>query len=88
MWQSLQDSITPYSYFDVPEFLGSSAVEPNDLYRHVHLYLHHSLLSSAAASVSAPPRLTLSLPRGSAAVPSLSLSPNQSLEDSFACHRL
>ncbi|CAL9168391.1 unnamed protein product [Musa hybrid cultivar] len=88
MWQSLQDSITPYSYFDVPEFLGSSAVEPNDLYRHVHLYLHQSLLSSAAASVSAPPRLTLSLPRGSAAAPSLSLSPNQSLEDSFAGHRL
>ncbi|WOK91946.1 AAA-ATPase [Canna indica] len=89
MWQSLQDSLTPYSYFDVPEFLGSSAVEPNDLYRHVYLYLHQSLLSSAAASsASAPPRLTLSLPRGSASVPSLSLSPNHSLEDSFAGHRL
>ncbi|XP_074583902.1 AAA-ATPase At5g57480-like [Curcuma longa] len=86
-WQSLQDSLTPYSYFDVPEFLGSSAVEPNDLYRHVYLYLHQSLLSSAAAS-SSPPRLTLSLPRGSLAAPSLSLSPNHSLEDCFAGQRL
>uniref|UniRef100_J3MXX5 AAA+ ATPase domain-containing protein n=1 Tax=Oryza brachyantha TaxID=4533 RepID=J3MXX5_ORYBR len=34
LWQSLQDSLTPYSYFDVPEFLGSAAVEPNALYRH------------------------------------------------------
>ncbi|XP_042446066.1 AAA-ATPase At5g57480-like [Zingiber officinale] len=86
-WQSLQDSLTPYSYFDVPEFLGSSAVEPNDLYRHVHLYLHQSLICSAATS-SAPPRLTLSLPCGSLAAPSLSISPNHSLEDSFAGQRL
>ncbi|KAG1334234.1 AAA-ATPase [Cocos nucifera] len=93
LWQSLQDSLTPYSYLDVPEFLGSSAVEPNDLYRQVHLYLHHSLLHSPNHSSAPLPRLTLSLPRGaggdpSAANPVLSLSPNHSLEDSFAGHRL
>ncbi|XP_038985342.1 AAA-ATPase At4g25835-like [Phoenix dactylifera] len=95
LWQSLQDSLTPYSYFDVPEFLGSSAVEPNDLYRQVHLYLHQSLLHSPTPSSAPLPRLTLSLPRGAggdpsaaAANPVLSLSPNHSLEDSFAGHRL
>lgn len=88
LWQSLQDSLTPYSYFDIPEFLGSSAVEPNDLYRHVHLYLHHSLLSSSPPPPL--PRLTLSLPRSSSpsSPPSLSLSPNHSIEDIFSGHRL
>ncbi|CAN6217860.1 unnamed protein product [Urochloa humidicola] len=90
LWQSLQDSLTPYSYFDVPEFLGSAAVEPNALYRHVHLYLHRSLLLSSPA----PPRLTLSLPRSAAsaspaapAPPSVSLSPNHSVADTFNGHR-
>uniref|UniRef100_A0A0E0M1U0 Protein kinase domain-containing protein n=1 Tax=Oryza punctata TaxID=4537 RepID=A0A0E0M1U0_ORYPU len=97
LWQSLQDSLTPYSYFDVPEFLGSAAVEPNALYRHVQLYLHRSLLLSSPP----PPRLTLSLPRsvavsgggggghdaGAAATPSVSLSPNHSVADSFSGHR-
>ncbi|OEL14778.1 AAA-ATPase [Dichanthelium oligosanthes] len=92
LWQSLQDSITPYSYFDVPEFLGSAAVEPNALYRHVQLYLHRSLLLSSPP----PPRLTLSLPRSVAAgagasaapaPPSVSLSPNHSVADTFSGHR-
>ncbi|XP_062199620.1 AAA-ATPase At5g57480-like [Phragmites australis] len=95
LWQSLQDSLTPYSYFDVPEFLGSAAVEPNALYRHVQLYLHRSLLLSSPP----PPRLTLSLPRSAAAVsggdaasaaaapPSVSLSPNHSVADTFNGHR-
>ncbi|CAN6167139.1 unnamed protein product [Urochloa humidicola] len=88
LWQSLQDSLTPYSYFDVPEFLGSAAVEPNALYRHVHLYLHRSLLLSSPP----PPRLTLSLPRSAAspaapAPPSVSLSPNHSVADTFNGHR-
>ncbi|EEC84666.1 hypothetical protein OsI_31566 [Oryza sativa Indica Group] len=99
LWQSLQDSLTPYSYFDVPEFLGSAAVEPNALYRHVQLYLHRSLLLSSPP----PPRLTLSLPRSvavsggggghdagaaaAAATPSVSLSPNHSVADSFDGHR-
>lgn len=92
LWQSLQDSLTPYSYFDVPEFLGSAAVEPNALYRHVQLYLHRSLLLSSPT----PPRLTLSLPRsvavsggqdGAAAPPSVSLSPNHSVADTFNGHR-
>ncbi|KAJ4745895.1 P-loop containing nucleoside triphosphate hydrolases superfamily protein [Rhynchospora pubera] len=89
LWQSLQDSLTPYSYFDVPEFLGSASVEPNDLYRHVHLYLHQSVLSSPSLP---PPRLTVSLPRSnsnlSSASPSLSLSPNHSLDDTFNGHHL
>ncbi|XP_072978653.1 AAA-ATPase At4g25835-like [Typha angustifolia] len=96
VWQSLQDSLTPYSYFDVPEFLGSSAVEPNDLYRQAHLYLHHSLLVSSSPSSSSSTRLTLSLPRSydssastsSSASPSLSLSPNHSLDDYFSGHHL
>ncbi|WVZ65142.1 hypothetical protein U9M48_014554 [Paspalum notatum var. saurae] len=90
LWQSLQDSLTPYSYFDVPEFLGSAAVEPNALYRHVQLYLHRSLLLSSPP----PPRLTLSLPRtavsvsgGHGAAPSVSLSPNHSVPDTFNGHR-
>ncbi|KAG8050053.1 hypothetical protein GUJ93_ZPchr0009g2094 [Zizania palustris] len=95
LWQSLQDSMTPYSYFDVPEFLGSAAVEPNALYRHVQLYLHRSLLLSSPP----PPRLTLSLPRSVVAVsggghdaavpapPSVSLSPNHSVADAFNGHR-
>uniref|UniRef100_A0ACD5XLW1 Uncharacterized protein n=1 Tax=Avena sativa TaxID=4498 RepID=A0ACD5XLW1_AVESA len=92
LWQSLQDSLTPYSYFDVPEFLGSAAVEPNALYRHVQLYLHRSLLLSSPS----PPRLTLSLPRSvtgssvgasAAAPPSVSLSPNHSVPDAFNGHR-
>jgi mitochondrial chaperone BCS1 len=94
VWQSLQDSITPYSYFDVPEFLGSAAVEPNALYRHVQLYLQSSLLLASPP----PPRLTLSLPRSAAAVsgasaaapiapPAVSLSPNHSVADAFAGHR-
>ncbi|XP_020110511.1 AAA-ATPase At4g30250-like [Ananas comosus] len=88
LWQSVQDSLTPYSYFDVPEFLGSASVEPNDLYRHAHLYLHHSLLPD---SPPGPPRLTLSLPRSpdpASAAPSFSLSPNHSLEDAYAGHRM
>ncbi|KQJ90448.1 AAA-ATPase At5g57480-like [Brachypodium distachyon] len=93
LWQSLQDSLTPYSYFDVPEFLGSAAVEPNALYRHVQLYLHRSLLLSSSPP---PPRLTLSLPRslsGVSGVPpsassvSVSLSPNHSVPDAFGGHR-
>ncbi|CAL5074049.1 unnamed protein product [Urochloa decumbens] len=89
LWQSLQDSLTPYSYFDVPEFLGSAAVEPNALYRHVQLYLHRSLLLSSSPP---PPRLTLSLPRSAAspaapAPPSVSLSPNHSVADTFNGHR-
>ncbi|XP_020584761.1 AAA-ATPase At4g30250-like [Phalaenopsis equestris] len=84
LWESLQDAITPYSYFDIPEFLGSSAINPNDLYRHVHLYLFHHLLLHPP---SPPPRLTLSSSSPSSP-PSFSLSPNHSLHDTFAGHRL
>ncbi|PKU73801.1 AAA-ATPase At4g30250 [Dendrobium catenatum] len=85
LWESLQDALTPYSYFDIPEFLGSAAVDPNDLYRHVHLYLYHYLLLHPP---SPPPRLTLSSSPSSPSPPSFSLSPNHSLQDSFAGHRL
>ncbi|KAJ3676897.1 hypothetical protein LUZ60_002621 [Juncus effusus] len=89
LWQSLQDFLTPYSYFDVPEFIGSASVEPNDLYRHIHLYLHQCLLSSHAHP---PPRLTLTLSRSTSdpsfTSPAFSLSSNHSLDDSFNGHRL
>jgi hypothetical protein len=93
VWQSLQDSITPYSYFDVPEYLGSAAVEPNALYRHAQLYLQRYFLLASPP----PPSLTLSLPRSAAvsggpgstvaAPPSVSLSPNHSVADAFNGHR-
>lgn len=93
LWQSLQDSLNPYSYMDVPEYLGSASVEPNDLYRHVHLYLHHSLLllHRHSPTLVPPPRLTLSLPRSpdpASSSPSFSLSPNHSLEDAYSGHRM
>ncbi|PKA64373.1 hypothetical protein AXF42_Ash009595 [Apostasia shenzhenica] len=85
LWQSLQDALTPFSYFDVPEFLGSAAADPNELYRHVHLYLHHRLLLHPP---SPPPRLTLSSSSAApAATAAFSLSPNHSVADSFAGHR-
>ncbi|KAG0486924.1 hypothetical protein HPP92_009019 [Vanilla planifolia] len=80
LWQTVQDSLTPYSYFDVPEFLGSASVDPNELYRHVHLYLHRRLLLHPP---SPPPRLTLC-----SSPASFSLSPNNSVEDSFSGHRI
>ncbi|MQM09053.1 hypothetical protein Taro_041914 [Colocasia esculenta] len=86
LWQSLQDALTPYSYFDVPEFNGPCAVEPNDLYRHVHLYLHSSLLGGGHHSHPAT-RLTLSRPRNSPHL-SLSVAPNHAVEDHYDGHRL
>ncbi|KAK8952559.1 Calmodulin-interacting protein 111 [Platanthera zijinensis] len=83
LWGSLQDALTPYSYFDVPEFLGSAAVNPNDLYRQVHLYLHRRLLLHPP---SPPPRLTLTSSPPSSFFSQL--SPNHSLHDSFSGHRL
>ncbi|KAG0485243.1 hypothetical protein HPP92_009322 [Vanilla planifolia] len=79
MW-SLLGLAHPYSYFDVPEFLGSASVDPNELYRHVHLYLHRRLLLHPPLP---PPRLTLS-----SSPVSFSLSPNNSVEDSFSGHRI
>lgn len=86
LWQSLQDALTPYSYFDVPEFNGPCAVEPNDLYRHVHLYLHSSLLGGGHHSHPTT-RLTLSRPRNSPHL-SLSVAPNHAVEDLYEGHRV
>lgn len=93
LWQSLQDSLTPFSYFDVPEFIGYCGVDPNDLYRHVHLYLHASLLpststtSTSSTTATSPPRLTLSLPRNSHNL-SLTVAPNHAVEDYYNGNRL
>ncbi|CAA6664696.1 unnamed protein product [Spirodela intermedia] len=86
LWQSLQDALTPYSYFDVPEFNGSFAVEPNDLYRHVLLYLHSSLLDGGHHP-NPSTRLILSRPRNSPQL-SLSVAPNHAVEDQYEGHRL
>ncbi|XP_011093400.1 AAA-ATPase At5g57480 [Sesamum indicum] len=82
LYESLQDFITPYAYFDVPEFNGYCAVDLNDLYRHVNLYLNS--LHSAAASCR---RLTLSRSKSSNRI-SYSVAPNHTVHDSFDGHRL
>ncbi|XP_050216573.1 AAA-ATPase At4g25835-like [Mercurialis annua] len=81
LYESFQDLISPYSYFDVPEFNGYCGVDMNDLYRHVNLYLN-SLNSSITAR-----RLTLSRSKSSNSI-SFTLAPNQTLADSFNAHTL
>ncbi|KAG9459849.1 hypothetical protein H6P81_004357 [Aristolochia fimbriata] len=77
LWQSLQDALSPYSYFEIPEFNGYSGVDVNDLYRMVHLYLN-----SLEYPTSTCPRLTLTRPKNSVRI-SYTLSPNHPLRDTF-----
>ncbi|CAN6476205.1 unnamed protein product [Victoria cruziana] len=79
-WESLQDLLNPYSYFEIPEFNGYYGVDVNELYRVVHLYL--STLDGAASR-----RLTLTRPKNSTRI-SFIVSPNHTVEDSFSGHRL
>ncbi|XP_031480534.1 AAA-ATPase At4g25835-like [Nymphaea colorata] len=79
-WESLQDLLNPYSYFEIPEFNGYYGVDVNELYRVVHLYL--STLDGAASR-----RLTLTRPKNSGHI-SFIVSPNHTVEDSFRGHRL
>ncbi|KAL5995413.1 hypothetical protein ACLOJK_025473 [Asimina triloba] len=88
LWESLQDSLSPYSYFDIPEFNGYCAVDVNELYRHVTLYLNslHPTTTSSSSSSSSP-RLTLTRPKNSTRV-SFTVAPNHTLEDTFMGHRV
>eukprot|EP00258_Populus_trichocarpa_P032875 XP_024448894.1 AAA-ATPase At4g25835-like [Populus trichocarpa] len=82
--ESLQDLISQYSYFDIPEFNGYCGVDINDLYRHVNLYLN-SVNSSATASTCR--RFSLSLSRSSNCI-SFTIAPNHTIHDSFNGHSL
>ncbi|KAJ6303224.1 hypothetical protein OIU77_017162 [Salix suchowensis] len=84
LYESLQDLISPYSYFDIPEFNGYCGVDINDLYRHVNLYLN-SVNSSATASTCR--RFTLSRSKSSKCI-SFTIAPNHTIHDSFNGHSL
>ncbi|KAJ7012488.1 AAA-ATPase [Populus alba x Populus x berolinensis] len=84
LYESLQDFISPYSYFDIPEFNGYCGVDINDLYRHVNLYLN-SVNSSATASTCR--RFTLSRSKSSNCI-SFTIAPNHTIHDSFNGHSL
>ncbi|KAK9123097.1 hypothetical protein Sjap_012699 [Stephania japonica] len=84
LYDSLHDLLTPFSYYDVPEFNAySSNLDPNHLYRHVSLYLNglHSASSSAHSQ-------RLSLSRSPSGRLAFTLAPGHSLPDSFLGHRL
>ncbi|KEH38185.1 putative ATPase, AAA-type, core, AAA-type ATPase domain-containing protein [Medicago truncatula] len=83
LYESLQDLLSPYSYFEIPEFNGYCGVELNDLYRHVHLYLNAVNHSSATACR----RLTLSRSPSSNRI-SFAVAPNHTVHDTFNNHRL
>ncbi|WCJ19031.1 P-loop containing nucleoside triphosphate hydrolases superfamily protein [Euphorbia peplus] len=83
-YESFQDFISPFSYFDIPEFNGYCGVDINDLYRHVNLYLN-SVHSST--SMDACRRLTLSRSKSSKCI-SFTIAPNQTVHDNFNGHSL
>ncbi|XP_057455393.1 AAA-ATPase At4g25835-like [Lotus japonicus] len=83
LYESLQDLLSPYSYFEIPEFNGYCGVELNDLYRHVHLYLN-AVNHSPAATCR---RLTLSRSPSSKRI-SFAVAPNHTVNDTFGGHRL
>ncbi|KVI00619.1 AAA-ATPase At5g57480-like [Cynara cardunculus var. scolymus] len=83
-YESLQDSFSPYSYFEIPEFNGYCGVDLNDLYRHVNLYLNSINPSATATGCS---RLTLSRSKSSTRI-SFTVAPNHTVNDSFLHHRL
>ncbi|XAR54299.1 hypothetical protein NMG60_11029362 [Bertholletia excelsa] len=87
LYESLLDLLSPYSYFDVPEFTGYCGVDVNDLYRYVSLYLNSVNASSAARAASSCRRLTLSRSKSSNGI-AFSIAPNHSVQDSFAGHSL
>ncbi|KAK7285180.1 hypothetical protein RJT34_19941 [Clitoria ternatea] len=81
LYESLQDLLSPYSYFEIPEFNGYCGVDLNDLYRHVHLYLNAANHSPAAACR----RLTLSRSPSSNRI-SFAVAPNHTVHDTFNGH--
>ncbi|TKY49503.1 mitochondrial chaperone bcs1 [Spatholobus suberectus] len=83
LYESLQDLLSPYSYFEIPEFNGYCGVDLNDLYRHAHLYLNAAHHSPAAACR----RLTLSRSPSSNRI-SFAVAPNHTVHDAFRGHRV
>ncbi|GLT72345.1 hypothetical protein SLA2020_442880 [Shorea laevis] len=79
----LTDLLTPYSYFEIPEFNGYCGVDVNDLYRHVNLYLN----SVNYPSASTCRRLTLSRSKSSNRI-SFTVAPNHTVHDTFRGHAL
>ncbi|KAF1866259.1 hypothetical protein Lal_00024263 [Lupinus albus] len=82
-YENLQDLLSPYSYFEIPEFNGYCGVDLNDLYRHVHIYLNAVNHSPAAACR----RVTLSRSPSSNRI-SFAVAPNHTVHDNFNGHRL
>ncbi|PIN10567.1 AAA+-type ATPase [Handroanthus impetiginosus] len=80
-YEFIQDLLSPYSYFEIPEFNGYCGVDVNDLYRHVTLYLN-SLNPAATCR-----RLTLSRSKSSSRI-SYSVAPEHTVHDIFSGHRL
>ncbi|CAK9144784.1 unnamed protein product [Ilex paraguariensis] len=80
-YESLQDFLSPYSYFEIPEFNGYCGVDINDLYRHVHLYLNSVNPANTCR------RLTLSRSKSSNRI-SFTVAPNHTVHDTFSGHRL
>ena len=83
LYESLQDLLSPYSYFEIPEFNGYCGVDLNDLYRHAHLYLN----ASNHAPATACRRLTLSRSPSSNRI-SFAVAPNHTVHDAFRGHRV
>ncbi|ERN11158.1 hypothetical protein AMTRI_Chr04g243570 [Amborella trichopoda] len=75
-YESLQDLISPYSYFEIPEFNGYCSVEPNELYRQIQLYLQSlgTCLNSR--------RVTATRAKNSRQI-SFMVAPNQSFDDTW-----
>ncbi|KAH7848346.1 hypothetical protein Vadar_001672 [Vaccinium darrowii] len=86
-YDSLQDFLSPYSYFEIPEFNGYCNVDLNHLYRHVNLYLNS--LHPSSSSSSSCNRLTLSRSKSSNRI-SFTVAPNTTVHDhSFSpSHRI
>ncbi|KAK3024638.1 hypothetical protein RJ639_043262 [Escallonia herrerae] len=80
-FEFLQDLLSPYSYFEIPEFNGYCGVDVNDLYRHVNLYLNSVNPSTTCR------RLTLSRSKSSNRI-SFTVAPNHTVHDAFNGHRV
>lgn len=80
LYQSIHDLLSPYSYFQVPEFNGYCGVDLNELYRHVNLYISSTKNATCRS-------LTLTRSKSSNRI-SFTVAPNQMVHDSFEGHSL
>ncbi|KAJ7949078.1 AAA-ATPase [Quillaja saponaria] len=85
LYESFQDLVSPYSYFEIPEFNGYCGVDLNDLYRYVSLYLNS--VNNPSATGNSCRRLTLSRSKSSNRI-SFTVAPNQTVHDTFNGHTL